>query len=166
LVKMCREGIVKPEMLKYIAINLFGPAFVLMAHYEYFRCIVMNHAPAKLREGWKEKIDSFEIIGGVLDDLLNLDLTTPTVPKLILRDGIYSIQQSDKSIFFSSTTNMLMDSAVVFVEYENRKIPILVQLKDLNRNLLPRVTTRYIGDTISTEHTLIGYNLNGCVVSQ
>jgi hypothetical protein len=45
---------------------------------------------------------------------------------------------------------MLMDYAVVFVEYEAHKIPVLVELKDLDKKLLPNVITRYIGDTIST----------------
>jgi hypothetical protein len=88
---MCREGIVKPEMLKYIAINMFGPAFVLITHYDYFRPIVMNHISVNMRDKWRKKIESLEVIGGVLDDLLNLDLSASIVPKLILRDGTFFI---------------------------------------------------------------------------
>lgn len=48
LVRLCREGVVRPQMLKYIAVNLFGPAYTLMVHYEWFLEVLKKHAEKDL----------------------------------------------------------------------------------------------------------------------
>ena len=151
-------------MLKYVSINLFGPAYVLMVHYEYFLRVLKRHACKDLNEKIRQA-ESLGFIGGVLDDTTNLDLSTSNCPELIkIGDGKYIIRQSPNSIFFSSTTNMMMDWAVAFVMNEGKRVPVLVQLKEA-QNYRENVRARYIGDVVSLEHNLIGYNLDGYEIS-
>lgn len=160
LVKMCQQGVVKPEMLKYISLNVFGPAYVLMTHYEYFLRVLKKHAGKDLNEK-VQQAEALKSIGGVLDDTINMDLSPSSRPELSKVGDKYVIKQTANSAYFSSTTNLMMDCAVAFVSYSGEVVPVLVQLKDNRSTLLPNVKPCYIGDTISTEHNLIGYNLNG-----
>lgn len=115
-------------MLKYVAINLYAPCYVLIVHYSYFLKVLKKHAGKDLAKFVKEA-ESLAFIGGVLDDTVNLDLSEPTRPELVKVNGKFLIKQLDKALYFSSTSNLIMEWAVVFVSYEGKTVPVLVRLK-------------------------------------
>jgi hypothetical protein len=61
-------------MLKYVAIRIFGPAYTLMVHYEYFAKLVLGHGSPGLHKKLSKAVMGLSTIGGVFDGVLNLDL--------------------------------------------------------------------------------------------
>lgn len=111
-------------------------------------------------------VSGLTTIGGVLNDVISLDLKEAKRPQLVKTPEGYKIQMHPDTYYFSETTNILIDSAVAYVVKDGDEVPVYVPLKCQNKNLLKNVTSKYIGDTISFEHTLIGYNLNGVIVPE
>jgi len=115
-------------MLRYVSVNLFGPAFVLMIHYEYFLKVLRRHAGKALADRISQG-EALTFIGGILDDTLNFDLTPSSRPQLVKVDGKHIIRQPANNIFYSSTTNMVMDWAIAFVLEDGKTVPVLVKLR-------------------------------------
>jgi hypothetical protein len=87
-------------MLKYVAINLYAPCYVLIVHYSLLpqgteEACWQGSCPSSSR---KQK--SLAFIGGVLDDTVNLDLSEPTRPELVKVNGKFLIKQPGQSFIF------------------------------------------------------------------
>lgn len=145
LIQLVRQNVVKAEMLKYVAISIFGPAFTLISHFEYFGRIFENHSKDLLKKSHTSLVRNLNVIGGVLDSTINLDVTEGKLPRLIKQGDKYVIRQEQNNIYFGCTSNILMDTAIAMVDLDGKTVPVLVALRDTTRSLLPHVTTRYIG---------------------